>query len=127
MYQDRRENVVIVAIARVEAVIVADTAADMAAVTVDKAAEIAAVTTAADLPGKAVEIAAATIAADLPGKAADKAAETATEDLRMLPVKDNLHRKEAAINDIPKKSKVPQTTKRPYERQSNPRQQDNLW
>ena len=85
----------------------------------DKAVEIAAATTAADLPDKAVTVAevdtaaaiadrAAEIAADLPDKAAvDKAAVTATEDLHILRARDNLHRKEAVINDITKKSQVP--------------------
>ena len=89
MYQDLRENVVIVATDRAEAA----TAADMAA-TADKAAATGAATTAA--ARKAAETEAAII-----GVGPDNKAEA---DLHTPRVRSNLHRKEAAVNDITEKS-----------------------
>jgi len=79
----------------------------MAAETVaDKAA-----TTAADPAAAETADRAATIAADpaVAETVADKAVTTAdrkavAEDLRIIHVPHNLHRKEAEVNDIPKKS-----------------------
>ena len=93
-------------------------AADMAAVTEVRAAEIADLAaTIADTAvtvdrAAATEVLAVTIAdrvetEDLAAEIADRAAEAlldAAEDLRIIHVRINLHRKEAVINDIPKKS-----------------------
>jgi len=82
--------------------VAATTVADPAA-TEDR---VAADTIAAGLVVTEDREAAVTTAEVLQGKAArqDKAAATATEGRHTIHARDNLHRKEAVINDIPEKS-----------------------
>ena len=108
MFQDRRERDVIAEIAA-EAVsaeiavgtTAADHRAEIAAATIaaDRQAEIAAATIAAD---HRAETAAGTTAADHRAVKAVKAVRV--QDLRMFNHPSNLHRKEAAANDITEKS-----------------------